>query len=178
MSAPDPYPPGQADPATIAEFDARFRAPLMAYFTRRVNIAADAEDMVQETFARLAKPGRIEAIQNVEAYIFQVAQTLILERARWRKSRNANEDIPLDETHPDEGVLSAERIVEGKDTVQRLLTALKELPERTRTIFILQRFEGLTYVEVAKQLGLHPSTVEKNMGRAIAHIANRMADDV
>jgi RNA polymerase sigma-70 factor (ECF subfamily) len=163
---------------SIEALTERYRPALLAFFRRRVNVPADAEDLVQEAFLRLAKPGRLQGIDNVESYVFQVATNLVRERARSRTARNADAEIILDLDIEDDQVFSPARIVESRDTVSRVLMALKELPERTRTIFILQRFEGLTYAEIAVRLALSQSAVEKNMSRAISHITRRMSVDV
>ena len=58
--------------------------------------------------------------------------------------------------------------------MELLQRALLELPERTRAIFVLQRFEGLKYKEIADRLGISASSVEKHMMSAIKHIFQRM----
>ena len=56
-----------------------------------------------------------------------------------------------------------------------MVEALQELPERARTIFVLNRFEELSAAEIARRLGVSVSTVEKDMMRAIAHLKARLA---
>lgn len=168
---------GGGERVSVELLNERFRAPLLSFFYRRVNVAADAEDLLQETFVRLAKPGRLDGVENVEAYVFQIAANLVRERVRRRTVRGSDTQVEIDESFADEQVFSPARILEGKDTVRRVMVALKELPERVRTIFVLQRFEGLTYHEVAERLGVSQSTVEKNMSRAIAHLMKRVSDE-
>ncbi|MES1199972.1 MAG: sigma-70 family RNA polymerase sigma factor [Pseudomonadota bacterium] len=177
MSAPDPHAGPRSEAVSVELLEQRFRSPLLAYFRRRVNVAEDAEDLVQEAFLRLAKPGRLEDIDNVDAYVFQVAANLVRERVRKRAVRGSDSEIEIDEKFSDPQVFSPARILEGKETVARVMAALRELPERTRTIFVLQRFEGLTYHEVADRLGLSTSAIEKNMSRAISHLSKRMSDN-
>ena len=55
-----------------------------------------------------------------------------------------------------------------------MLVALRELPERTRHIFILVRLENIKQVEVAKGLGLSISAVEKHLRNAMAHLFERL----
>jgi RNA polymerase sigma-70 factor (ECF subfamily) len=54
---------------------------------------------------------------------------------------------------------------------------LLELPERTRTIFVLRRMEGLRYQDIAQRLGISLSLVEKQMARAVAYLSQRMHDE-
>ena len=165
------------DPDAFARLCRTYHQPLLRYFQRRINIASEAEDLVQETFARLAKPGRIEGIGNLEAYIFQAAANLLRERARRRATAKADQQAELHESLQDDQVFSPERILLGKEALDRMATGLKELPERVRTIFVLQRFEGFGYAEIARKLGVSQSTVEKAMSRAIAHLAKCVAGE-
>ena len=61
----------------------------------------------------------------------------------------------------------------GKRKVEELNRALMELPERTRAIFLLHRFEGHKYSEMARQFGVSTSSVEKHMMEAIRHLKAR-----
>src|SRR4051794_23554578 len=69
----------------IVELDARFRAPLMAYFLRRVSNRSEAEDLTQETFARLIAAHSFTLAEQVGAYVFRVAGNLLRDRARTRE---------------------------------------------------------------------------------------------
>lgn len=57
-----------------------------------------------------------------------------------------------------------------------LLQAVAELPERTREIFRLNRLEGLTHAEVARQLGISDSSVQKHLSKALAYVMQRLQD--
>jgi RNA polymerase sigma-70 factor (ECF subfamily) len=70
--------------------------------------------------------------------------------------------------------LSPERVLLGKEKVVALKNALNELPERTRNVFLLHRFEEFKYREIAQQLGISMSSVEKHMMDAIKHLAHRL----
>ena len=56
-----------------------------------------------------------------------------------------------------------------------LVRALEELPERTRDIFLMRRYEGLAYGDIAERLGISVSAIEKHVAKAVAYIARRMA---
>ncbi len=62
----------------------------------------------------------------------------------------------------------------ARQSVAALKAALAELPERTQTVFVLHRFEGLRYGEIAVTLGISVSAVEKHMMRAMSHIVRGM----
>jgi RNA polymerase sigma-70 factor (ECF subfamily) len=154
-----------------------YRDRLRRYFLKHLGATdADVEDFIQETFLRLSKPGRLDDIANVEAYVFQIAANLIAERARQRASRGETVHGGVDAEFKDETLVPAERALEARQDLAAIVRALQELPARTRAIFLLQRFEGMTYVEIAKKLGVTPSAIDKQMARAIAHLAKALKE--
>ncbi|MGH1558579.1 sigma-70 family RNA polymerase sigma factor [Caulobacter segnis] len=66
---------------------------------------------------------------------------------------------------PDE--LTPERSLIGKEGVEAMLAVLDDLPDRTRHIFLLHRFEEMTYQRIARELGISVSAVEKHMMSAL-----------
>jgi RNA polymerase sigma factor (sigma-70 family) len=175
MSDPVQSRAGQADRRTIADLSVRYGQAVRRFFSRRLRDGADVEDLTQEVFARLLKRAELGEIANIEGYLFHTAANLLRERAR-KAARRPGDDPGLD---PDlaESVedFSPERILLGREAYARMVEALQELPERTRTIFVLNRFEELSAAEIARRLGVSVSTVEKDMMRAIAHLKARLA---
>lgn len=150
-------------------------AALRSYFRRRTGGAADVEDLVQEVFVRLMKREPQGSIDNLAGYIFQIAANLLRERARTR-SRQGGIGTPYLSAGTLEGDqdFSAERIELGRDAFAQVESALRELPERVRTVFILSRFEEWTGAQIARRLGVSASTIEKDMARAIQHLKERL----
>lgn len=156
----------------------RYRAPLRSFFRKRVRDAHEAEDLVQEVFVRLAARGDSARIDNPAGYVFQTAANLLRDRARRGASRGAAMHELFEQTRDLVEELSPERVLLGKQRVEQLRRALAELPERTRAIFLLQRFEGYTYSDIAKRIGVSTSLVEKHMMDAIRHLHFRIGRDV
>jgi RNA polymerase sigma factor (sigma-70 family) len=168
VSAPDEPPDMDHAQGIVLE---ALRAPLTGYFRRRIRQQEDAHDLVQEVFLRLSTRGRLAGIENLKGYAFQVADSVLTDRQRRRSVRHVDAHVELDPERMGEPELAPDRIVAGRDALKRALAALDQLPERTRTIFVLRRLEGMRYIEIAKRLGLSVSAVEKHMVRAIAHLA-------
>ena len=175
MSDPVQSRAGQTDRRTIADLSVRYSQAVRRFFSRRLRDGADVEDLTQEVFARLLKRAELGEIANIEGYLFHTAANLLRERAR-KAARRPGDDPGLD---PDltESVedFSPERILLGREAYARMVEALQELPERARTIFVLNRFEELSAAQIARRLGVSVSTVEKDMMRAIAHLKARLA---
>lgn len=157
---------------------ARHYGPVLRrYFAKRVGDQADSEDLVQEVFLRLARRGGIESIEHIEGYLFETAASVLKDRYRRQTSRHARAHDSYDESLHAAEDFSPERVHLGREALNGLVLAIGELPERTRTAFLLHRFEGLRYREIARRLGISTSAVEKHMMIAIAALARRFGQD-
>jgi RNA polymerase sigma-70 factor (ECF subfamily) len=158
---------------------ARAYAPaLKRFFERRILEHADVDDLVQEVFLRLARRGDLGDIANLEGYVFQTAANILRDRLRHRFSHQANDHESISEDQPEEAVFSPERVLLGREAVDRLSAALRELPERTQAVFVLCRVEGISNAETARRLGISLSTVDKHMAKAMDYLMDRMKDDL
>ncbi|WP_132911334.1 sigma-70 family RNA polymerase sigma factor [Sphingomonas sp. BK235] len=152
----------------------RFRSSLHRYFVRRVRDQAEAEDLVQDVFVRLARRGGLGDVANLAGYIFETAASVLQDRARRRQVRAADAHGPFDSNHHAGEDFAPDRVFDGKERLRQVGVALLELPERTRHVFVLRRLEGMRYNDIASQLGISVSSAEKHMQRAIAFLTERM----
>jgi RNA polymerase sigma factor (sigma-70 family) len=150
----------------------RFRPALLAYFLRRVPNPDEAEDLAHDVFIRLAGIS-LEQLRSADAYVFQVAANLLRDRARRRKIRDAYAASEVAAAEAEEfaaHVFEPERIEVARRSLAALVARLRELPERTREIFILYRIENVARRDIAQAYGLSLSTVEKEISRATAYL--------
>lgn len=161
------------------QLNGRFRAPLMAYFLRRVGSRTEAEDLTQEVFVRLLGAANLDRLEHVEAFVFRVAANLLHDRGRKAIRGRTTAEVTAGEALIEELALEMgedfepERVLIGKQTIVEVLKCLNELGERTRNIFILFRLEGMKQREIANLYGISPSTVEKHVMKAAAHLSLR-----
>jgi RNA polymerase sigma-70 factor (ECF subfamily) len=162
--------------AGVAEFDALYRAQaptLLRFLRARTQYSEDAADLLQETFTRFARLSLSRKLDNPAAYLQRIAANLLVDRARAPANRLAH--VPLDDLELIDPAPSPLSQVETKEMVRRLEAALARLRPKTRQVYLLHRFEGLTYERIAAQLGLSASGVEKHMSKAIAHLDRRLS---
>lgn len=146
------------------------RGALTRYFQRRLSSANDVDDLVQEVFLRIVRRGNTQELDRFEGYVFETAASVINDRFRRRRTRMHASHVPFQpDLHGQEDV-SPEQTVLAREALQSTTRAILAMPERTRTIFILRRLEGLTHPEIARRLGLSLSTVEKHVQRAARHL--------
>jgi len=131
----------------------------------------DVDDLMQDVAIRMHVREGDREIANMEGYVFQVAQSVLTDRARRDKVRQRGQHVTLEENdHPVEG-RSPERVLLGKERWSRLIAAVGELPERTRQAFVLHRFEEMSYAAIARHMGISVSAVEKHIMKAIRALA-------
>ena len=158
----------------IRRLYADFERPLKGYFAKRIHNASEVDDLVQDVFHRLTRHDDLQTLERPEAYIFQIAANLLRDRARRDTTRKAFTQQLSHHSENSVEEISPERVLQGKRRVMALENALKELPERTRAIFLLHRFEEYKYREIAQHFGISASSVEKHMMAAMKHIVTRM----
>ncbi|HVW70839.1 MAG TPA: sigma-70 family RNA polymerase sigma factor [Steroidobacteraceae bacterium] len=152
----------------IACLHERFREPLRRYFARYRLNSHDIEDLTQEVFLRLARPGHREALRQPDAFLFTLARNLVRDRARRLRTRATESALALDDLDLPCGSPSLEESVENDERLRRADTALDTLRAEARKAFIMHRVLGCSYAEIALDLGVSVSMIEKHMMSAIA----------
>ncbi|THU31127.1 RNA polymerase sigma-70 factor [Niastella caeni] len=149
-----------------ATFEALFRAHYNALANYAYSILKNrqnAEDVVQDVFIKLWKnqPEVINTSQ-VRFYLLTATKNGCISLLRKQAGQVT--------TDPDELQLAAvpDTSQEDKDEIKKLVNkALALLPPQCLVIFKLSRFGGLTYQQIASELGLSVKTVENQMGKAL-----------
>jgi RNA polymerase sigma factor (sigma-70 family) len=142
------------------------RISLLRTLERMVNNHSTAEDLLQETYLRVTRALSERPIDHLEPFVFQTARNLALDhlRARRIQARTLLDDVPLDVV---ENVAaptsSAEDAAHAEQLLERLNISLNQLSTRQQRIFILSRLHGQSYQEIADQLSVSPSTVQKEL---------------
>ena len=145
---------------------------LRRYFMKKVS-AAEAEDLVQDVFLSVQARGAGAEIENIEGYLFRAAANVLVRR-RQRQHWDWDRHAALDEAPEPSDELSPERVLMGKQAVDRLAEALTDLPPRTAEAFFLHRFEDMTYEAIARRMGVSVKAVEDLMRRALRRLSERL----
>lgn len=129
----------------------------------RVHIGPDAvEDVVQETYIRAA-PYALSGIRHPKAFLLRIALNLVRDNAR-KESRRRE----LDHHRP----AQAEAAPQYDHVL--LEQVIGSMPQLYRDVFVLNRFGGMTYAEIAQSLEISVKTVEWRMSRALEYCASRL----
>jgi RNA polymerase sigma-70 factor (ECF subfamily) len=152
---------------------------LLRFLTGRTKCPEVAADLTQETFLRFHHFIQTTPPNNARAVAYRIAINLANDYQRKVKVRdgyNANTDLKaLEDIQPSE-IPGPEQIVMAQQQLQCLQNALNELTEECRTAFLLHSIHGLTYPEIADQLGISRSLVGRHLVKALTHSKQRLKD--
>jgi RNA polymerase sigma factor (sigma-70 family) len=168
-------PPDERQAELLERWSRRYRPALLRFFHRRMPAGADPEDLVQEVFVRLARREDLANVENIDGYLFQAAANILTDWRRKQLTHAASAHGELDEHIEDVG-FTPERVLIGKETLRSLLGALSMLPERTRAVFMLYHFEGLSHAEIGRRLSIAVRTVEDHIARANQVLARALGE--
>ncbi|MCF7533237.1 RNA polymerase sigma factor [Pseudomonas petrae] len=142
------------------------RTMLLRTLQRMVRSHTTAEDLLQETYLRVTRALTERAIEHLEPFVFQTARNLALDhlRARRTHARTIIDDAPISDIHnvvaPDSALEDAAHAIR---LLESLSASLETLSPRQQKIFTLSRLHGASYLEIAEQLGVSTSTVQKEL---------------
>jgi RNA polymerase sigma factor (sigma-70 family) len=149
---------------------------LRGYLSRFFKNAADVEDVVQETYARLLSLNYSDsvAVRNWHAFLFTSAKNVALDRIR--KARVVSLDTLAEMGGADvlDQTPSADEALNARQELALLLETIASLPDRCREALTLRKLYGLSQREIAQRLAITESTVEKHVASGVRLCAERM----
>lgn len=121
-----------------------------------------AEDIVQDCFVSLWQHGA----KDSRAFLYAAVRNGCIDRLRRR-----HPEVVQTEPSDLDGIISDNEAMERSEEEEaRLWTAIDGLPRRCRDIFLMSKRDGMTYAEIARELGLSVKTVEHQMGKALRRL--------
>jgi len=153
------------------------------YFIRgRVNTDEDAEDILQDVWYQFSNVMNNEPIEQASAWLFRVARNRIIDKYRKHQTVSLEEEFFGDD---DEGGFSFREILLADSSTpetehlrnlfwQKLFTALDELPEEQKQVFIWNELEDVSFNEIAEQTGEKINTLISRKRYAVLHLRKRL----
>lgn len=133
-------------------------------FTRNMD---DAREVVQELFVYLwENKEKIKKIDSVQSYVYAA---LRFNSIRKFNAKNRNR-IEITEVPEEEWSIDFQDQIEYAELQQAVYKTIDSLPPQCRKIFMMSRFEKLTYQEIASILGISPKTVEVQISKALRNL--------
>ena len=167
----------------ISEVIERERRRLFQFIRKRVDDQGDAEDILQDVFYELTEAYRLmRPVEQVGAWLYRVARNRIIDRFRKRKPEALSEVL---EGANEEEALRLEDLLPSPDAgpeaqysrrvlLEELDTALEELPEEQRDVFIAHEMDGRSFKQLADETGLSINTLLSRKRYAVLHLRRRL----
>ena len=170
--------------AGLKQLYADCRPELRRFLIARTGSSADADDVLQDLWIRLSV-GLPGPVANGRAYLFRMAQNLVLDRLKqqrrgrsrdhhWLRSEFGDGALAAEPVDPS---LLAEEVLVQQERAEQLALAIAALPPGAARAFRLHKLDGLSHSEVAARLGISKSGVEKHMAVAMAHLHRALAEN-
>jgi len=130
-----------------------------------------SEEVVQEVFIDFwEKKKWNQEIENLPAYLKKAVVYKSIDVIRKQKRNPEQEGLEIIDDITVSSDLSAEEILISKENYSYLKREIAKLPERTREVFMLSRFEKMSYKEISEQLDITDKTVEYHISKALKTI--------
>jgi len=161
----------QGNPDAFSRLYDDHHLPLFRFAWRLTGSIADAEDIVQECFLSLLRPGCSfdDRRTSLRAYLFGVVRNQASKRFRRREDAVADPEMPPDLRSPETEALRAE----VESSVSRAVLAL---PATQREVLILAHYEQLPLAEIAEIVGIDLGAVKSRLERARGALRETLAE--
>lgn len=150
---------------------------LRAWLKRVVPRGLETDDVIQEAYAKLAAlPGYLQII-HPKAYLYQITKRLISEHVRRSTVIPIETIADLEQLHSPETDFTPERILSGRQELERLFQAIASLPGSCRAVFVMRKFDDMPQKAIAAKLRISENAVEKRMSRALRVLLEHLQVD-
>lgn len=146
---------------------------IFSYVKKKVLDKTTAEDITQETFARVIQNGNNNVIQNERALLYRIAKNIIIDQIRKKTKIN---EVPLhDIVSLDENNTIEDQIIQA-DQNKHLMLEIDNLPKKRKQAFVLHIIEGYSRKEVASIMDISLNAVEQHISRASNQIKQNISN--
>lgn len=150
---------------------AQVRPRLEAVTRGRVGSREAAEDLMQDTWLKLASAKADAVVENPVGFVTKAASNTVLDHLR-KERRRAAIDAEIQEIlWEGQDEFSPERVAIGRDTLKAVQAVLDAMPEKSRRIFLMNRLGGVSHRQIARQLGISEEAVYYHIRRVLDRLA-------
>ena len=159
----------RSDSRAFELFYKKYFTPLCLFANSRIRDPELAREQVQEVFLSLWKNrGKLEIRESAKSYLYRAVLNRIINHFKRKKI----EATYLESLEKDSRVANQPEF----DLEEKLFKLIEDLPPRRKEVFILSRFQGLRYKEIAQRLNISLKTVEGQMSQALKFLEENLQE--
>jgi RNA polymerase sigma-70 factor (ECF subfamily) len=172
----------RGDEPAFQELIERNHSRVIGLAYRFVGSRAEAEDLAQEVFLRIYRARRTyRPTAKFSTWMFRIAANVSLNALRDRARRR--DDVSIEQlsgedrgpfTVPDPEAPAPDHRVGRAELEQKVREAISELPEKEQIAVVLNKYEGLSYADIARTLGCSTMAVKSLLARARENLKERL----
>jgi len=163
---------GPIDSATLERLFREHNEALVRFLMTRLRSSHEAREVAQEAYVRLLSLHEPGAVSYLRAFLYKTAANLATDRIRRSGVHARASDTPL--FHDFIDALSPERHLSGEQELRRIERLVQELPSKCRQAFVLNRFYGMEFADIARTMGLKERMVRTYVVRALLYCRSRL----
>jgi len=162
----------------LEELYRRYHRPVMMFILRLVQNRDMAEDLIQETFLRVYNNRESwQPRSKFTSWLYRIARNLCIDEKRRYWNRMVHQDSQMSATiDPDSDTSFIDRVEDtGSDAREHfaskidedtIKSAINQLSDEQREVIVLNKYQGLSYIEIAEILGSTPESIKQRAYRA------------
>lgn len=143
----------------------------------RLPFSLDTDDIIQESYAKIAGLRSVSDIISPRSYLFQVARSIFLMHIRRAKLVPIEYAADLEYTLSTGNDLSPEMEASDREQLRHLAHAVAQLPEPGRTAFVMRFINELSHQRIGLRLGLSENAVQKMLAKTLNRLAHQIGRD-
>lgn len=150
-----------------------FWSRVLKIIARHTHGRDDPEELLNGAFLRLERYQAKHKVDNPTAFLVRAAKNIVIDE--YRHAQVSAEHLADSVVRGREPSPLQDEVFAARARLKRVQQGLEQLPERTRKIFLMYRLEGMKCREIAGQVGISESAVEKHIARAM-YFLNKWAE--
>ena len=148
----------------------QWNTPLQRFLQSKGMDINTSADLTQETFMRLWKNCAKVTVEKSKSFLFTAANNLFIDEYRKSKTQLKIKQASQKQITHEDGQYQ----VEMKEFQQHLEDAINTMTPASKEVFVMSRFNEMSYQEIADALSLSKKSVEKRMTKALKHLSKKI----
>ena len=169
---PSISPDGSALSQALANVARQQHGPLLRFLARRAGSLSDAEDILQEAYARILSAERRDAVQSLDRYLWRSAMNIAADRGRSRQTRRRLVETYL--ADEERSMPSAEITAEAQEELALVCRTVQQLPPRCYDAFMLRIVRGMPFEDVGREMRISSRMAKIYVARTLRSLREKL----